>query len=896
VWYTFIMLRQRGEISLLLSIVGIFVSLIGIGVGTALVNKTSVNTSSADSFPYKAVLEIRDENGVVLPWVEGMKWTNNFTTTKNLGNIKDPNQNLARLTWETGNMQEDIRNTLATVTISLPPGYTVVKPFCDSTPDRICALSTATENPLIRKNIELAKNGVVTYGVQVKKPHEAGQGNLEVQVTALNYPQKLKYFNDAHIASREPASCERVTSGQLRPLYLYNFTVVATCMSGDCPQGKTYEANAEKRRGYVTFSNLPTGKYTLELEDIEERGFKEWSGCVNKEFEVQNGTTNKSGVVILENFANGIYDDQSTEQWCKDQGGRANIVQDISNILCYYPEGKKTEPIAPPIPSPTNVVSRPTAMPPRPTAVRPSPTVKLPRPTSGPSCGQKCVYSEVQGGATKCFEGTCPVGARNCGFNTNCRYTPQCTPAKQVTCPGASPIPPPSAPLPGDKCKKLGGNGAYKIIFIPDDFANLADFETQAKAAVANIRSSGLKDIESKLTFLMHTNVKADYKCQPVTDEEEGHTWTSLSCTGAATPRSDCGGDPSTVVFIWNNSFDKFAQAGAGVAIVPVPRVTISTSHEMGHAVARLYDEYVYDDQFFWPDGQQPLTDRVNCAPSTDPTCKKWNAENNPELGCFKGCSHRDWYRPIDQFSLMNAANYRMGTGAVWNTMQLNEWRNRLALAGVRSFSDINIPTYHTSTRVVLKQIAVNVLTLDSVENTASYPITTTDLLSDTYYTFSILDAQGNILFQRKEDKEIIYLEDGQRSHGLQSEIELYLPYFENGKSIQVTNEVGDAVLDIPLEAYDLRIVDNNQNLCGNAVCDAAIGENSNSCAVDCGAPAVEKSELQKADFDGDGAITTIDLATLIDAYGTPGADINGDGSTNAIDYTIIVKWYGVTL
>jgi hypothetical protein len=47
------------------------------------------------------------------------------------------------------------------------------------------------------------------------------------------------------------------------------------------------------------------------------------------------------------------------------------------------------------------------------------------------------------------------------------------------------------------------------------------------------------------------------------------------------------------------------------------------------------------------------------------------------------------------------------------------------------------------------------------------------------------------------------------------------------------------------------------------------------------------------ADFDGDGLLSGVDLANLIDTYQTPGGDVNGDKLTNALDLGIFITLMG---
>lgn len=378
-------LNQRGEVTLTLALIGLFVALFGVGLGAVSVRQTQTTGSNAQmlpgDFPYRSVLEIRDENLQTIPWEPGMTWTNNVTTPNSgpsTGDIKDKNQSKAILTWNTGSVPQNVRDKQSDVTVKIP-GYTVVGAFCTSTPKYICDNAYTSEDGLTMHNIKIESGADVYYGFTVRKngtsgapaqpstgptigtpprltppPVQTGTGNMEVKVVALNYPQKTRFWSDDSVASGKPGSCSRQNSGEERPLYLSSFTVIATCVGGGCQVGgEPKKVPVEKRMGHGTFVNLPVGDYTLDIEGITGRGFHLWEGCQDKIFTVKANQLTQDAIVMLENEKDAEYETTTTEKICTDDGGVPNLIQG-QTVFCYFPNGQQQQP-QPPEPQPTTL-------------------------------------------------------------------------------------------------------------------------------------------------------------------------------------------------------------------------------------------------------------------------------------------------------------------------------------------------------------------------------------------------------------------------------------------------------------------------------------------------------------------------------------------------------------
>jgi hypothetical protein len=75
------------------------------------------------------------------------------------------------------------------------------------------------------------------------------------------------------------------------------------------------------------------------------------------------------------------------------------------------------------------------------------------------------------------------------------------------------------------------------------------------------------------------------------------------------------------------------------------------SSHELGHTLVYLWDEYPY--------GYEADTDNYiapNCSPADQPIpWYHWMDEEHPEIGAFQTCSFSDWVRPTANNCLMNS-------------------------------------------------------------------------------------------------------------------------------------------------------------------------------------------------------------------------------------------------
>ncbi len=164
-------LRQRGELALTLSLFGLFISLIGIGLGTQMSQNVQQSTSQAQTglYPYRSVLEIRDENNQVIKWIPGLIWATTYDEKiagRNNGNIKDKD-GYAITEWDTEYVPPALQGTKAQISIGLPAGYRVLSSFCTSIPTSICDNMKVEPDGLTYSRISVEKNGYLQYAIRI---------------------------------------------------------------------------------------------------------------------------------------------------------------------------------------------------------------------------------------------------------------------------------------------------------------------------------------------------------------------------------------------------------------------------------------------------------------------------------------------------------------------------------------------------------------------------------------------------------------------------------------------------------------------------------------------------------------------------------------------------------
>lgn len=283
-----------------------------------------------------------------------------------------------------------------------------VTPRLTATPGpRVTQRPTSTPRPTVTPRATVTPRPTATPRVtQAIGGPGSERGNLEVQVVALNYPQRTPLWSDDHVASHKPASCTRQgPTEDARPLYLNPFEVRATCVNGGCQAGRQTTVKVEKNKGYANFVGLDPGNYKLDMRSMSQ-GYHVWPEC-NGTWQVSGLQTNQQAVLILENETKGTYELKTTEKLCKDVKGLPHLIEGLGGNSCYFVNGRPSNP-------------------------QPGNPTTAPQPTSGQqlckAVGQACndIYREkcfVNGreGSKLCYKtGTC----NDIGDGTKCTWGP----------------------------------------------------------------------------------------------------------------------------------------------------------------------------------------------------------------------------------------------------------------------------------------------------------------------------------------------------------------------------------------------------------------------------------------------------------------------------------------
>lgn len=372
------MSSSKGEIALSLTILSFVFMVLGSLIGSSSIVNNNVqklfSQASDDACFYEAIEQVVS-GSKVLNNVTGFRYRSkqypsgtDFAQKDGFFPENPRNPGDLEVHWRTESLPTNYQDKFAQSELFIPEGYEIVNSFCENNnanPSNDPCSQMRDLNLSTIKNIPLRCGTSFTYGWNVRlintptptsipiQPSvtsnpQTGSGDMEVKVVALNYPQKTRFWDANHIASRKPASCTREEVGsQERPLYLSPFTIVATCVGGGCGDVR-FESNAQKNQGHVSFHNIPSGDYALSIKNIDDKGFNLWSGCADKTWSVAsiNKVSDNNHVkayVVLENEINGLYETVSNENMCTGgrrdetgQRGRSNIIEGQRGSYCYY--------------------------------------------------------------------------------------------------------------------------------------------------------------------------------------------------------------------------------------------------------------------------------------------------------------------------------------------------------------------------------------------------------------------------------------------------------------------------------------------------------------------------------------------------------------------------------
>lgn len=370
----------------------------------------------------------------------------------------------------------------------------------------------------------------------------------------------------------------------------------------------------------------------------------------------------------------------STSSECNDPyvPGQSGQVCTVSNGYCNSGYSCAAAPTSAP-----TVTSPPGSFTPTPTPIPSSSPTPSPNPTSTPTPlppippAQACHLGQeiYQFGESYCDEAGNTV--KTCLGNDNWQRLQNPDPCPGTTCTNDQANHTYSCVA---KCQPLVNNpgNKLKIAFLPEHYTDPDEFKIAARDAINQIKKTNLGSLINKMNFYFIYDFYQSYHVNP-SQSYDGILWQKIHDTGA----NLCGADSSIVIdnpASCGNGNGGVAPIGGlaiyvcGIGDIPVP-------HELGHALALLYDEY--------GNANSPLVvpdiDRTNCSfetsnnPSTP--CPKWSGM--PGAGCYEGCGgggpkgYSRWYRST-QLSIMRGRYEQPNISYTFNPPSLKAWEDIL--------------------------------------------------------------------------------------------------------------------------------------------------------------------------------------------------------------------------
>lgn len=165
---------QQGELAITISLLALFVALIGVTAGNLSSRSLNSKSSSAQGFfSYKSTLEVRDTAGNVIQWEPEFTWDNGLQgQTRSSGDINMPPNPLARLIYDASNppgVPLHLQNITTAVVVRVPEAkWDVVGAFCTDIKGTTCKDTRVTIDYRTRSNIKITNGADILYGIVVQ--------------------------------------------------------------------------------------------------------------------------------------------------------------------------------------------------------------------------------------------------------------------------------------------------------------------------------------------------------------------------------------------------------------------------------------------------------------------------------------------------------------------------------------------------------------------------------------------------------------------------------------------------------------------------------------------------------------------------------------------------------
>lgn len=148
-------------------------------------------------------------------------------------------------------------------------------------------------------------------------------------------------------------------------------------------------------------------------------------------------------------------------------------------------------------------------------------------------------------------------------------------------------------------------------------------------------------------------------------------------------------------------------------------------------------------------------------------------------------------------------------------------------------------PEYHRSVKVLIKQISENNLNLEELKVEPIYSSASfNNSQLKKYYQVKLLTKNQKLLYTTQVPKQYLVsrftypeYEPALPIVKNNTDISLYLPFYNQAEKIVIEDELGNTIMSINLKNLDIPSF-NQENLCGNGICDKT--ESRFTCGLDC--------------------------------------------------------------
>lgn len=221
----------------------------------------------------------------------------------------------------------------------------------------------------------------------------------------------------------------------------------------------------------------------------------------------------------------------------------------------------------------------------------------------------------------------------------------------------------------------------HDVILLANKFSDINQFIRSAQQAAGTLKSTNLSSNELGIDFVKKMNFTAytviqDFSITLNPDTPGGTSIGRWNRQLAREKMSHCGGDSYIIIDDFYHNVRAVGSYAEGEAVV-LAEDLYAVPHELGHSIAGLDDEYIYEE------GNAPLhfinRQHINC--TADATCQEWkNKYGTEKINCSTGCSYGSYYRATTD-SIMKGREFFLFlpiTTGKFNRPSLEGWRGAL--------------------------------------------------------------------------------------------------------------------------------------------------------------------------------------------------------------------------